>query len=208
VKTRGLEVVVRLRTWVGNQWSNHPSVDLPVAAVVVAIHAILVYRYNVSNVLGLAESSQRLAIYAAGAGTTSLTAGFAGTAIAVYGSSSGKVVADLRARYGQVVRRNWRSILGWLLASAILCILAMTVDTKSSARSSEWIFEFAIVISATKFARLIFLFGLVMESADHDSRPTGITPTWNPRDADTYRHSSGVSSKPKAARGAGRAGKA
>jgi hypothetical protein len=83
-----------------NTWSDRPSSDLFIAAFLIANHIYLVYVVRVGNILHWADQSQRLAVYAAGAGMMSLIAGFTGTAIAQYGSSSGPVVAAIRSAHG------------------------------------------------------------------------------------------------------------
>lgn len=147
-------------------WSDHPSVDLALCALLVGGHATLVYHFGHGNVLHWADQGQRLAVYSAGAGVMALIAGFAGTAIATYGSSSGPTVTELRARFGRRIRKNCRSLMRYLLTSAVLCIMAMTVDAKATPRGSQWIFEIALAISVLKFWRLSFLFDLILTVVD------------------------------------------
>ncbi|MFF4198252.1 hypothetical protein [Nonomuraea sp. NPDC001831] len=103
----------------------------------------------------------------------SLIAGFAGTAIAQYGSSSGPIVNALRGRFSRTIRRNWISITSWLLICAVLCIVAMSIDgEKANTRGSQWIFEAALAVAVMKFTRLIFLFNLILKTVDADSNAT------------------------------------
>ena len=153
-----------------NSWSNHPSLDSLLVSVALGGHLLVVYRWDKGNVLAWAESSQRVAIYAAGAGVAALIAGFTGTTIAQYGSSTGPLVRELRMKFGDEIRRNWVNIVKWLLISALLCILAMALDSKNSPKGSEWVFESAILVSATKFGRLLFLFNLLLTALDEDLR--------------------------------------
>lgn len=143
-----------------------PSLDLVAASVIVCGYVIVVQRYPALAALAQATSDQRLAIYAAGAGVMTLIAGFSGTAIAQYGSSSGPIVATLRRRHGASIRRNWLSIVRWLLASAVACIVGMTIDTPASPRFSDYIFAGALIIAVVKFCRLSFLFRLIMTAVD------------------------------------------
>lgn len=147
-------------------WSDHPMVDMMVGGIVVGTHALVVYTWHAGNVLNWANQAQRLALYAAGAGMMALIAGFAGTAIAQYGSSSGPVVGALRGRHGGAIRRNWLSITKWLLVTTVLCIVAMAIDSTKSPRGSEWVFEAALSLAVVKFVRLVFLFGLILSSID------------------------------------------
>lgn len=147
-------------------WAGRPSTDMIIAAVAVGIHATIVSRLHSGNVLAWANQAQRLGLYAAGAGMMALIAGFAGTAIAQYGSASGPVVSALRSVHGAAIRRNWLNITKWLLLSAVLCLVAMAIDGDKTTRGSEWVFEAALAISIAKILRLLFLFGLILSAVD------------------------------------------
>lgn len=147
-------------------WSNHPATDLSLAAILVGIHLYLVYGLDMGNVLHWAKSEQRLALYAAGAGIMALIAGFTGTAIAQYGSSSGPIVNALRSTHGRAIRRNWLNIVKWMFCCGLLCMAAMAIDSQNSPKGSQWIFEAAVAISIVKVIRLLFLFDLIMSSVD------------------------------------------
>lgn len=149
-----------------NRWSNQPGVDIVLAGFAVGVHALLVFQVGIGDVLGWADQTQRLAIYAAGAGMMSLIAGFTGNAIAQYGSSTGPLFSSLRARHGQLVRRTWVGIAAWLLLGTVACIVAMAVDGGLAPRGSQWIFEIALAIACAKFARLAFLFDLMLSTID------------------------------------------
>jgi hypothetical protein len=95
-----------------------------------------------------------------------LIAGFAGTAIAQYGSSSGPIVTALRSAHGRSIRKNWLNIAGWLLVGALMCLASLAIDRPKSPNGSQWLFEFAMAIAITKFGRLLFLFSLILSSAD------------------------------------------
>jgi hypothetical protein len=163
----------RAVVWVMNFWSDHPTFDMLLVVTLIGTHLLIVYRFDSGNVLHWTNQSQRLAVYAAGAGTMSLIAGFTGTAIAQYGSSSGPIVTALRSTHGAAIRRNWLNISAWLLAGTVLCVIAMAIDATKSPRGSEWMFEVALAIAVLKFVRLMFLFGLILSSIDSEvERPT------------------------------------
>lgn len=166
IKTKTSQILRNMTDRPGNLWSDHPSIDLVLAGVVVGCHAFIVYQRHVGDVLRWGDQEQRLAVYAAGAGIMALIAGFTGTAIAQYGSSSGPVVTALRSTHGSAIRRNWLNISRWLLFGSVLCIVAMSIDTNSSTRSSQWVFEFALAMAIVKFVRINFLFGLIMSAVD------------------------------------------
>lgn len=152
-------------------WAEHPSLDLVVAAVIAVGATAISIVWNLKNPLGSASQSQRLAVYAAGAGAMSLIGGFAGTAIAQYGSSAGPIVTALRATHGAAIRRNWLSITTWLLIGTVVCLLAMTFDAGRRGTVSVVAFEVALSIAVMKFARLVFLFSLILTSADAETTP-------------------------------------
>jgi hypothetical protein len=175
-KNRTLEVRTAVRTLLLdrlqrplNIWSDHPSVDLLLATAVVGTHVWIVYHEHVGNVLHSDNQGQRLAVYGAGATMVTIIAGFIGTAIAQYGSSSGPIVNALRSTYGKAIRRNWLNITKWLLACTILCLVAMVIDGEKSPRGSEWVFESALAISIVKFVRLMFLFSTIMSAGDNEA---------------------------------------
>ncbi|MEV7229683.1 hypothetical protein AB0M79_22050 [Polymorphospora sp. NPDC051019] len=164
--------IVRLWRRAFDHWSEHPSIDLPLVATIVGVHLLIVYGVGIGNVLAWADSGQRTDVYAAGAGITALIAGFTGTAIAQYGSSSGPLISALRATHGREIRKNWLSITKWLMISAVLCITSMAIDGGSSPKGSNWLFEVAFALTIVKFARLIFLFELIMLSVDRQDHET------------------------------------
>ncbi|WP_143168543.1 hypothetical protein [Amycolatopsis australiensis] len=168
-----------------NFWSNHPLVDLAAVVAVFGLHIWIVVKFGIGKMLPWSDSPQRLSVYGAGAGMMSLIAGFAGTAVALYASSSGPMAVRLRKKFARVIRRSWVSILSWLLAGALLCIFAMTIESKDSSNFSQWIFEFSSLIAVTKFARLILLFNMALGVSDSDAAKADVkskkTPQWLPR---------------------------
>lgn len=155
---------------VSDFWSDHPSIDLALIALLVAGHATCVFVFKFGDVLSWANAGQRTDTYAAGAGITALIAGFTGTAIAQYGSSSGPLISAIRAAYGARIRKNWLSITKWLMAAAALCVLSMAIDGGEKPKGSTWVFEIAFAIAILKFTRLIFLFDLILISIDRQDK--------------------------------------
>jgi len=157
----------RSRLKLFSYWSQHPGVDLVLAVTPVVAHGIFVWHFGGGNLLAWASGSQRTDTYAAGAAVSALVAGFTGTAIAQYGSSSGPLITWLRAVHGSKIRKNWLSITKWLMVAAVLCVFSMAMDGgDSSPKGSNWIFETAFLIAIAKFARLVYLFDLIMTSVD------------------------------------------
>jgi hypothetical protein len=73
----------------------HPGLDLVTAAVLMASYLMAVKLWPIVSVLAHADTQRRMAVYGTGATVISLIAGFSGTAIAQYGSSSGPIVGGL-----------------------------------------------------------------------------------------------------------------
>jgi hypothetical protein len=78
-------------------------------------------------------------------------------------------VTALRSAHGKAIRRNWLNITKWLLAAAVLCLVAMAVDGEKQLHGSEWIFEIALAVSIAKFVRLMFLFSMIMSAGDSEA---------------------------------------
>lgn len=159
-------IKARIKAAVMDRWTDHPSADLLATLIIAGSHFAVVKVYRHGDILSWPSTDGRIATYAAGAGVMSLIAGFTGTAIAQYGSSSGRIIDALRKSFGAKIRHNWIDITKWLLASAILCIIAMSLDRESGTYGSQWVFEFALVIAIFKFGRLLFLFGLILDATD------------------------------------------
>lgn len=164
---RGIQ---RTRTRIlADAWASNTYLDLITGLLIIGTHLAVALTWHHGDVLSWPSTEGRVATYAAGAGVMALIAGFTGTAIAQYGSSSGNVVNMLRQSYGNVIRKNCLDIMGWLLAGAILCIIAMAIDTKRGTFGSQWVFEFALLMGVLKFLRLWFLFKLILEATDVQS---------------------------------------
>lgn len=164
-----------VRDWL----AAHPTVDVGVIATFLVGYHFLVVKWNPqTNVLGSADPQQRVAVYAATAGIASLLAGFSGTAIAQYSSATGWLIDSVRKNHGRDIRKNWLTILRWLMLAALLCVAAMVVDTESSPMYSDYLFIVAIAVMGLKFARLSTVFRLVLGAIDSQAtyQETGTPP--------------------------------
>jgi hypothetical protein len=161
--------LVRWFVKLGDWWSDHPATDFIPVCIIVGFHFSVVQGLKHGDFLSWPSTEGRIATYAAGAGVMALIAGFTGTAIAQYGSSSGPIVDALRRSFGETIRRSWASVVTWLLISALLCIIAMSIDRKTGTFGSQWVFEFAMCAGIAKFARLLFLFRLFLNASDRQS---------------------------------------
>jgi hypothetical protein len=154
-------------------WLAHPLVDLGVAGVLVGVHAGLSAIWPQADVLRHAEPSHRLIVYGAVATVTSIAAGFNGNAIGAYTAGAGPIFDRLRRVHGGTARRNFRSISGWLWLASVLAVVALLIDRDASkavpvpgTRGSEWLFDTALAIACTKYARLTSLQDVVLGAAD------------------------------------------
>jgi hypothetical protein len=154
------------RLGLANWWGEHPAVDLAAAVVLTVIGYLITRKWHAINPLATAENTQRMAVYGAGAGLMSLIAGFTGTAIALYGSSSGPVATAVRKEYGSQIRKSWSSIIATLLASSVLSIVAMMIDAKNTPRFSDFLFLGCLFAACVSFIRLVIVFKLIMVTAD------------------------------------------
>ncbi|MEU8238522.1 hypothetical protein AB0C07_09775 [Actinoplanes missouriensis] len=147
-------------------WTDHPVFDFLIVLLAVGAHLFIVKYWHSGDFLAWTTQDSRKDLYVGGSALMGLIAGFAGTAIAQYGSSSGPIVIALRSAHGKKIRKNWLNIAGWLLVGALVCLAALVADRPDSPNGSQWLFEFAMAIAITKFARLLFLFSLILSSAD------------------------------------------
>lgn len=156
----------------------HPIVDLLVSVVLVCAHLVWTIGWKRADLVGGLATSHRLLIYAALATVCSLAAGTNNAAVGSYASANGVWMDELRKTHGRTLRLSFRSISVWLWACTVLSIVAAVMDgdpigteTHSASHSSEWIFEIALLIAVTKFARLSFLHDLVLKANDRSKTP-------------------------------------
>lgn len=155
--------------------AKHPVIDTAATTIIIGGHWLIVHWYHFGNVFSWSGTAGDTAVFAAGAGIMSLIAGFAGVGITQYSSLTGEITNKLRKFQGKSIRRNWLNITAWLLASSMLCVISLAIDTRSNG-PAPWVFETALVISAFKFARLVILFRLILVAADFDSEDPPKTP--------------------------------
>jgi hypothetical protein len=143
-----------------------PFIDFILAASIAASHLGVSMLYARIDVMSSMALESRVALYAAGAGVMALIAGFAGMAIALYGSSSGGLVEAIRRKHGKTIRKNWISISVWLLISATIFLLCIILDQDKEANYTRWIFGAVMVLAVLKFLRLVSIFNLILLAGD------------------------------------------
>lgn len=162
--------------------SEHPAIDLAVAAVLLAAHVIVTRRGH-GDFLAWLDTAQRQAVYGAGAGVVAVLGGLTAIALAQYRAATGDRSTALRRLYGPAVRKNWRGILLVTGLAALLCLVALATDRVNDPVSSRFIFEFAVLAWGLRFLRLIWLFDNMLAVADLDAsdEPRAPAPAVHPR---------------------------
>ena len=149
--------------------SEHPAVDVLLAAAVTAMHILVVARTGRADVLSWVESPQRQTLYGAAAGVIAIIGSLGAIALAQYHPGDGDRSKAVRRLYGRALRRNWRAILTITGLSSGLCLVALAIDRESDPLSCRFIFEFALALWALRFCRLVWLLDAIFAMPDLDS---------------------------------------
>lgn len=162
--------------------SEHPSIDLAVAAAILTAH-VTVTRRGHGDLLAWLDSAQRQAVYGAGAGVVAVLGGLTAIALAQYRAATGDRSTAIRRLYGPAVRKNWRGILLATGLSSLLCLVALATDRANDPLSSRFVFEFAVLAWSLRFLRLIWLFDNMLAVSDLDAsdEPRAPAPAFHPR---------------------------
>lgn len=162
-------------------WIDHRWTDLAIAAVVVGIHGIVVWRTGRYDLLSWVEASDRRGAYSAFAVVVSLTGAFGGVAISQLGSAKGPRAKALKKQVGTDLARSWRAIYVGSLGAALIAILALLLDSTTpgpghNTAVARWAFEFAVAFAVMRFARVAALFepmitAFAKDDADPDEKP-------------------------------------
>ncbi|MBW1597744.1 hypothetical protein [Streptomyces sp. JJ38] len=145
-------------------WGEHPSTDLFVAALATLLSALWLNHHALSE----HPAGQRMNIYAAVASVAAIVGGFGAAAISQYASNSGQRMTFLRQRFGPSLRRNWVSILTSMVSVSGGCLLIMIADSGRELGWLGWVVQALILLGALRAIRLIWLFRLLIDVADHD----------------------------------------
>ncbi|MDN3297452.1 hypothetical protein QWM81_26120 [Streptomyces ficellus] len=153
---------------VHNLWSEHPSVDWLAAALCVSVLGF----WQHGHVLSGHSLDQRMSVYATVASVAAIIGGFGTAAISQYATSSGRRMTFLRARFGESLRRNWVSILTSMTAVSAGLLAVMLGDTGKTVGWPGWLVGFLLFLGLLRSVRLIWLFRLLIDVADHDGTTT------------------------------------
>lgn len=143
--------------------SERPYIDTVLAMCVVGAHWLLLNRW-IDPWEGI-DTGDRMVIYQTGAGIVAVVASLASVGIATGGA--GERRQALRRLYGPELRRNWRALLLLSVLASTACLAAM-VGEGTKQPWPPYLFEFAVLWTVLRMARLVWLIDalLAMEDAD------------------------------------------
>lgn len=121
------------------------------------------------SLLALHSSDQRMSIYATVASAAAIVAGFGTAAVGQYASSSGRRMTMLRQLYGIHLRNNWVGVLSAMLTVTGGCLAIMLSDSEKAIGWQGWVFDVLVMLGVFRSIRLIWLFRLLIDVADHDA---------------------------------------
>jgi hypothetical protein len=159
---------VGVRARIEDFWADHLRIDYLVAGAAVCTHVFTVRGTGSGDWLSWIDSSQRTDLYAATAGVVSAIGGLSAIAISIYTAANGERLRAVRLHHQGELRRSWRSLLQATALCCLLLITALSLDRKGDPLSARFVFEFALVFAALRFARLIWLFDRIMQISDAD----------------------------------------
>lgn len=148
--------------------SERVGADLIIAGFLAAAHCTIVRLSGRGDWLGWLDASQRDAAFAASAAAISIIGGIATIALSLYQTSAGPRARAVREQFSTQLRRNWRAVLGGTGLAAALCVIAIVLDRPATQLASSGLFEFAFLVAALRFARLMWLFDRMLEILDRD----------------------------------------
>jgi hypothetical protein len=149
-------------------WADNPWIDYAITAVVMVVYILVTVLAKHGDWLRWIGVDQQLAVYGAGATVISILGGFSAIAVSVYLASSGERARAVRARFGDVLHRNWRAIIIGLGISAVGCLVALIIDSTHDPLSSRFVFLAALVFAVMRFSRMVWLFDALMRVTDRD----------------------------------------
>lgn len=151
-------------------WSEHPATDYAIVATMLGGHLAVVLVTGAGDVLAWVESAQRQALYAAGAGVVAVIGGLSAIALSVYQGLSGGRSSAVKRLYADQLRRNWLAVITTTGMAAFLCLIAIAVDHEPTVATApddpfyaRFIFEAALILSAVRFARLLWLYAKMLK---------------------------------------------
>lgn len=137
----------------------------PFVDQVLPIGAVIFWVFFAQQWVPQAESP-RLYFYAAVSTLAGLALAAATFVCAMTYQARSSLMSAAQSKFAKEFRRNWTSIILWVLAAALLPLVAMVADSHSPAIAFPFAF-YALVLTAVKVARIVFWlrFTLFMEGS-------------------------------------------
>lgn len=165
-----------LRLRVVDLWSEKLWIDYTLACFLLTLHLVVIRETRHGDWLRSLDPSQRQGIYTTAATIISAIGGLSAIAFTVYMSATGERAVAVKKLYHGTLRRNWRGLLAATGLTATLCLIAQTLDVSGDPYSARFIFEFAFILAAIRFGRLLWLFDKMMQVSDMDTEETLALP--------------------------------
>ncbi|MGW3212803.1 hypothetical protein ACWDBC_11170 [Streptomyces parvus] len=185
-----------VRTSIIDKWADRTWVDYLIAVAVIGAHLATVRATRSGDWLAWIDSSQRTDMYGAAIGAVSAIGGLSAIAIAIYTSANGGRLQAVRQQRRGELRRTWRSLLQGTALACGLILGAFSLDRDADPFSVRFVFEYAMVFAAMRFARFIWLFDQIMAVSDADLVDEGSSavvpvrdPNWLARRRSQYDNS-------------------
>jgi hypothetical protein len=161
-----------------DRWLDHPRVDLVVAMVTAAGHAVVAVETRHGDLLLWAGNGRRAAVYTATAGVAALVAAFGTLANNLYRSSAGGPrLSRINEEDRRTLRRSLRAALLLPLLVAGVSIICLALDTTNrDAGGVRFVFEFAFLLGALTILRVGALFSALDDINDRDESEPEVLP--------------------------------
>lgn len=149
--------------------SEHPGLDVVLAALTVSAHVVLISRIKTADIMYSIPVDQRVTTYATGGQVIATLGGLAAIAVTIYQTASGNRALATRRHFSGELRRNWSSLLFAAAIPPLICVICMIFDRVNDLYSVRFVFEGILIFSFLRFFRLIWLFSRLLTVADMDS---------------------------------------
>jgi hypothetical protein len=151
------------------EWlSIRTGFDFVWAGIILAIHMVIIKRFQIGDVFTWVRLDRRTDLYALAAVTVITLSGLAAISLAVYQSAAGHRSRAILILHGRELRRNWRGLLVMAVVSSGLIFLAILLDMVGDRLKVRFIVEYAIALAVVRFGRLVWVFDRIVAVDDKD----------------------------------------
>lgn len=171
-----------VRTSIIDKWAERAWADYLVAVTVIGAHLLIIRVSGAGDWLTWIGATQRTDMYAAATGAVSAIGGLSAIAIAIYTTANGERLRAVRQQRHGELRRTWRSLLQGTALACALILAAFSLDRDKDPLSARFIFEYAMIFAALRFARFVWLFDRIMAVSDADLVEEGASAAVPARD--------------------------